>query len=450
MTLIPKVPFSDGDIWTPELGYLAFNQVFDDQPSYFGHYSRLADDSLSNANGMIKQRVSAITDPFLVTAGSGLNVNVASGIVTIGAGTTVSLTATTIAVPDNSTSYVYIGSAGVVAVTSRLPAVGMSLAKVVTSAGVITSITDTRALSLRSVRVDPLSSLVFGGQSSTDKVCTAGESLNDGLYYYRDFTVPAGVSITVNGYALIKCSGKVNIAGTITVTPIVAGGTPITAGTAATRYGSGLGSLSTSYPWGLQPYGSGGGAGQVPVMTGTPTAFVSGTGGFGGGGLRIEALDTITISGTINCRGGNAVQGSVTTAGSTVITGSAGGSGGCIILSSRTGVTLSPTSVYNLQGGNGSNGVVASSATPAQGGGGGAGGVMVILCPTANVNTTGATINITGGSSGLASSLITGSGWGSVNGAGFYANGGSANNSATVPVTAPSGALILVNELPLG
>jgi len=453
MVLLPNVPFADGDIVTPEVLNLAFNQVFDGQTQYLGHYPLIVNTQLSGATGQVKQVVDSITSPFLVTYVSALTVNVASGVVATDLGTVTSVATSNIVLPDNKTTYIYLNTSGVVTSADRLPTVCRALAKGVTSGGVVTTLTDLRSLTYRSIGIDPQSALVFGGQSVTDKVCTAGENLTNGLYYFRDFTVPSGVTVTVPGYANIKCSGKIVIDGTLTVTPIVPGGAALSPATTSQIYnarpGTGLGTYGGVYPWGLQPYGSGGQAGQFLSTGVVPTVFSSGSGGNGGGGLKLEAAQGITVTGTINARGGNAVTGALTSAATIVITGSAGGSGGCVIFTSKLGVTLSPTSTINVQGGNGSNGFQAGT-TPGAGGGGGAGGVVVILCPTGLANTTGSTINLTGGTSGLASTTIAGTGYGAPVGAGFATAGGNASSSATTPIVAPSGTFILLADLPLG
>lgn len=87
MALTPNVPFAEGDAWTPELAYDAFNSpVFDDQPQYLGHRNRIQDSELSNAAGQIKQRVGSIESGLRVSQVTGLTVRFESGTLVLPSG----------------------------------------------------------------------------------------------------------------------------------------------------------------------------------------------------------------------------------------------------------------------------------------------------------------------------------------------------------------------------
>jgi hypothetical protein len=126
--------------------------------------------------------------------------------------------------------------------------------------------------------------------------------------------------------------------------------------------------------------GSGGGAGGGGGEGQRNPAYGSG-GGAGGAGIELGACCNITISGTIDVRGGNGGPGDLGAGG--------GGSGGGIFLHANT-VTVSG----NLRASGGDGGAVGSFG--AQGGGGGA-GMIVIQTNQGGFNGNGATIELNGG-----------------------------------------------------
>lgn len=418
MTLYPNVPFVSGSAWTPDFANLALNPVFDDQTSYLGHQPKLVDTSLSDNPTMLKGRFVAVESSLAVTAGSGLAVTYNAGVAKFGT-TTYSIAAGTLTLPDNSTSYVYVSQSGVVSNNTQPPVVSFPMAIVVTASGAVASVTDLRYISTRSIKPAENSVRSFGGQATVDYVATNGDSFNQGLYYYRNFTVASGVTISINSLARIYCSGNVNIAGTVNVTTITAG-SPVTAsiltstGSSSGTPGQGLGATGSSYAWGAQTYGSGGGGGNGATYATTNQWLFSAAGGSGGGTLWLEAAGTISITGTVNANGtaggiggtsysfvGGVLQYNANTGSyQASISGSGGGSGGLIYLASLTSVVVS--GALSVAGGNGGNAFAyptsGASSYPVAGGAGGGGGVIVISSPA--INTTGATIALSGGTPG--------------------------------------------------
>lgn len=427
MALLPNTPFTDGQDWTAAYANQAFAQVFDDQTQYLGHQARLTDDSLSNAAGNIKDRLAAIEAPLKVSVASGLTLTYTAGSIRLPSGAVAALASGLIAVANNATSFVWVNASGVVETGLVPPAIRLLLARVVTVGGVVSSLEDSRSLTLRAVAPVAGSIKVFGGSNVADKTCTNNEAFDDGFYYYRDFIVPAGVSITVDKYAKIVCSGKIDIAGTITVSQATQGATGLSTGCVATLnlgggsgtgIGAGSGSSGTggsSNSYAVQPHGSGGGGG---IMSGTGSGQFS-KGGNGGGGLWLEASGTISVSGSIIAKGTNATIGVVLT-GTLMLSGGGGGSGGLVYLASLISVTLTSTCSIDVRGGNGANGVNNTGSNRAVGGGGGGGGWLVIAAPV--VNTTGSTVLLTGGSVGTDAG--TGAAQGGGAGAGYGGAGG--------------------------
>jgi hypothetical protein len=257
----------------------------------------------------------------------------------------------------------------------------------------------------------------FGGNGAQGNfVATNGQILDEGSYYYNDFTVAAGITITISRFAKIYCSGNVVIAGTINVSAGMPAQTEFITNSPSTIggwAGLGLGAASgvyggNSHSPAAQPYGSSGASGFVRDLSGL--GLTTSKPGSGGGGLEVQARGTILISGTISANGANAAMGIA--GGSADISGSGGGSGGFIGLFSLVSITVSGT--LSVRGGNGSNAI-----GNAVGGGGAAGGWLYFAAPV--ITTTGATLQLTGGIGGTSSGTAN---LGAGAGAGFGGTGG--------------------------
>lgn len=489
MTTYPDIPFVDGQIYTPDIAYLAFHQSYGDSLDLelLGNHPGITDEQLSNVPTAIKTRVSNVLDPLQVKAVAGLTISYNSGIVALTDGSLVTIPAAQVVVGDNTTLYVYVDGVGAVIVATTLPVICRPLAKVVTSGGAITSITDLRALSIRQVAPRPASIKSFGGVSTSDIICTALTNLNDGLFYCRDFIVPSGVSVTVPGWLKIYASRNVVINGSLIINPISEGGDAsvlipsTTAGFRGLNKGNGLGNVGSVYGWGFQGYGSGGYSGYG-ITSNAITYILTPVGGKGGGGVVIEAGGTITGTGTISAKGSDGTGGysylnatpTNTTPGyfepttSASIIGSAGGSGGFVSLSALGGVVFSGT--IDVRGGNGGLSMTNIATHFAGGGCPGAGGVVVITSPTYNIS--GATLQLTGGSFGTSQQLVTGatvssgvwtlpvanttSNSSGQRGASFGVSGGYWNtatvgsNYILTPVASQTGLIVLRDYVPLG
>lgn len=311
---------------------------------------------------------------------------------------------------------------------------------------------------------------LFGGNArgtNTDFSTTGNVTLSEGTYFYRNLTINAGHTVTVNKFARIHCTGTVTINGKITVTTAAPGGvglfyvnSPIGAlggepgfgigGQRPAAAGSAYGLAGTSYPPSAQLFGSGGTAGYI---NGTgQNDLRAGYGGDGGGGLIIEAAGAIALTQNesnpcIAADGGNGTNGAVTgTTGSTgAATGGGGGSGGLVSLSSLATITLDQngytgTAIITVRGGNGGTGArTAEASWPLSGGGGGGGGWIFLTAPTINYQG-GATISANGGTGGSGSGPGGSPGGGF--GAGYGGNGGTNGGGATAGTTGSTGIVI--------
>ncbi|MBW4558463.1 MAG: hypothetical protein KME59_21560 [Trichormus sp. ATA11-4-KO1] len=451
--LYPNTPFSEGSVFTPELADLAFEApIFDGQNQYKGHREKIRDDELSDLAGATKDRLRIVTDGLKPSVSSGLTVAYQSGTVVLPSGELLAIVSGLIVVPDNATSLIWVDSLGVIASGTIAPAIRILIAKVTTVSGTITALQDLRFNGLHPVSPISASIKVFGGSNTQDKVCTNGEVLDQGYYYFRDFTVPAGVSITIDKQARLFCSGNVSIQGVINITTAANGARPFSTGTISTINiggvtGTGLGAGSgssgagvTPYPYTAQPVGSGGGLGFAGGDSG---AVAFGGAGSGGGSLWVEASGEITVSGSIVAKGTDASIGFITSGTNVLVSGSGGGSGGLVYLSSLVGVTCTNTSVIDVRGGNGASAVRVGTGS-ANGGGGGGGGWLVLASPFNN--TTGATFLLSGGTPGA----TVGEGTGALGGGTGGAYGGAGGGAGSTPQSGGTGRLVLLSFVPIG
>ena len=473
-----KSVFAPGSVLTSAWANAIQNFTFVASPSSDGEYPLITNNDLSNAAGQIKPEWTTFRDALKIVAGSGLSVTYSGGAVTLPSGMISTISPGTLgSIANNATSYVFVDQSGTVASTTTYPVVGLPLAAVTTVSGAITVIQDLRPRH----SVMPVASAirVFGGTNLTDKTCTNGEVLDQGIYYFKNFTVPAGTSITVSYSCTIYCSGTVDISGTVIVTPM--GLAPSQAnvtlnglgtsqdGTAAT----GLGSKGVAYPWGAQTYGTGGRQGGATCWASSGNVLIwFGVPGDGGGAFWVESAGPVSVTGSILAKGADGTRGAIgssQTPGATQsgvfgsVNGTGGGSGGLIYLSSLTSVTVGATGTLDVRGGNGASSVANNNGNigVALGGMGGGGGYVVCVAPT--VNTSGATILLAGGTWGspagvgfsFASNIVTlstpNTAGGNALGGAFGGNSGSNVYTTSTQVTLSAGGtgkLVIRNFVP--
>lgn len=444
---MPKTTFAPNQILTAAQMNAIANPVFDGL-DLDGHNPKIIDAWLSDAPGQIKPQWQAFRDALLVTSSTGLTVQHTSAVVTLQDFTVATIAAGTLSLSNNATTFIFISEAGAIAQGTLLPVRCIPVAKVTTASGVVTSIEDLRPRfailpQARSLRV-------FGGSGSQGAyTLNSGTDTLSGEYYFTDFTVAAGTTLTIRGAATIYCSGNVNIAGTVTVTPPVKGGQGYVgnlSGVLPNAPGFGMGggnsvnaAPSETYSYLASPLGSGGAGGWVELQGSFSLRTPSG--GNGGGNVIFEAAGTIQITGTVRANGDNGQgQASVTNLaggapGSVTgsISGGGGGSGGLIWLRSLRSINASAAAVLSVVGGNGGTGFPNPPTQFTAGGGGG--GYLVAIAPT--VNFTGATINLNGGTSGGTS------GFGSVSGGSFGGAGGAPGQAGQ------AGQLVVRNVIPV-
>lgn len=298
--------------------------------------------------------------------------------------------------------------------------------------------------------IDPYA-LVYGAGSAGAKTVSANEDWS-GAYpadlQFTDFTVNAGITLTVPSGTLIRCTGTFTNNGTIKVLPGARGGNnrggdtgllvsyngPPEAGVAlAAAVNGDVGSNA-----GLRLSGDGGvgiGSLQARLLV-SPGAKAGGGGGTvlntvgaaGGGSFKIVCRGAIsnTIGATIEANGDF-------TSG---ISGQGGAGGGIIIFASATSVTNNGTMTANGSAGG-------DSSTSAGPGGGGGGGIVHLISPTISQGG-GSTVAVNGGGAGSIVGMVNqfyrsgGGGGGACRGNG--GNGGFVPAGATIaPMAAVAG-----------
>jgi hypothetical protein len=379
------------------------------QEEFPGSLLRLRDTSLSNDPTQLKPRWETFERTLQVTAGAGLTANYQGGSVTLPSGLSAVLAPGAIAVVNNAVSFVYVNTSGAVETAASLPVISIPLAQITTVAGAITQVIDLRPR----FAIQPISAAIkcFGGTGDQGNYTLSGSATFDqGEYYFRNFTINNTATLNVSRAVKIFCSGTCTIAGTVIVSAATTGGSMgfVAGNTTAPvgrvtggGIGGGSGNPGRTYNFVASPVGSGGSSGIIyPTGLSGDLAYPP-QGGDGGGAFLVEAAGNIVVSGSIQVAGTPAVTTSIGVAmGNPRIAGAGGGSGGLISLRSLSSIVISNTAILDVRGGNGSDGHGPNDASnnAACGGCGGGGGQTLLIAPS--VNTTGATILLTGGNAG--------------------------------------------------
>lgn len=266
--------------------------------------------------------------------------------------------------------------------------------------------------------------------AQADFTAVNGQALS-GEVTCRNFTIPAGVTVTISGSVSIRATGNAIIAGTVNGSGT---GTYGPSGYSTELYsnmttpplpGAGIGGGAgntggNEYSATVSTAGSSGASGVAQwLVVGNASAFCA-AGGNSGSTFLLRA-STINVTGTISCNGQDGQSAYVFAC---PVSGAGGGSGGTIILDADG--TCSNAGTISANGGNGSNGY----GLGVLGGGGGGGGQVIVQSRfgTATLGTT----SVTGGVAGTqAPGPYTASGGG---GGG---NGGPGGNGFSPGVTAP-------------
>jgi hypothetical protein len=275
--------------------------------------------------------------------------------------------------------------------------------------------------------------LVVPGIPAGAADCTMGEDGNGDLIIAADCTIPAGtynitrdfvinngVTVTAEGDTGTGTGVIINAGRDIDIQGVLSADSQGYAGeqgpgpgnndtTEAAGSGAGHGGVGGRSGNGTNSGGITYGVVSAPVTLGSGGGDDSGTGGMqggpGGGAIKLIAVNTITVAGTVSANGGNAID-SGHDAGA--------GSGGSVWLDAAS---IAGSGTLSAYGGNGFS---------YQGGGGGGGGRIAVTY--SNLNTSSYTVNQYGGAGGNQSGYVAFDG-----GAGtYYVKGATGNGSLTV------------------
>jgi hypothetical protein len=442
---MPKTTFVKGTVVTAEFLNSINAPIFDGTDAD-GHRGPLTDAELDPTPGSVKTGWQTFRDELKVSAGIGLTVSWVGGSVTRQDGSITTIAPSQIALPPSTSNYIFVDNSGSVAAATTYPLRSTPLARVTTSPTAILTIEDLRPRF--AIQALGQSVRVFGGSGSQgDYTLNSGSATLSGEYYYKNFTIGAGATLTIAGSANIYCSGDVNITGTINVTPPVKGGGALSGGVKPQDYsntqGLGIaggnsvnGPASPPYSYSSSPLGSGGAGPWITVASGSG-GITGSKGGNGGGAVVFEVGGSISVSGAIAALGESG-QGAAAvlnpSALSMTISGTGGGSGGLIWLKSMRSILVTAAASLSVRGGDGGTGY--PNPTTQLSGGGGGGGYVTLNAPA--INTSGATINLAGG----ASPYSTGT-YGAVSGGSFAGQAGGPGQPGGV------GQLILRTSIPV-
>lgn len=435
-----KSNFTDGVILRPEwvnsIQNLKFNKNAG-QELFDGEYYRLENDALSNSPGSIKPDFYGFVNQFKVSVVSGLVVRYEAGNLITSAGVSTPYIGGNITLQPNRISYINIDEIGIVRASSELPPVCYPMAKVSTSGSSVNNIEDIRPFN--AVQIRPNVSKILGGSGDEgDFVSNGNVTFKRGVYYYRNFRLNGGDTITIDKYAKIFVSANCIIYGNIDVNPCLAGGGSLSTlsleglnygGLPGFGIGGGTGTVGDddTYNWQTQNVGSGGSSGVITAIgssRGGATALARG--GTGGGGIEFEVGGRFALEGRIRANGS---FGYSTSPGSnSVSSGGGGGSGGTIVVIAGESISIRANGgrieANGGPGGAGRRGSGVSSSLKIAGGGGGGGGQAVLMAPDVEVET-GASISLNGGSPGVASDGSTSQPGTTIGGGTGGSNGGS-------------------------
>lgn len=128
----------------PKEWFNAIQDIQFDGEDLDGHYQPLEDDALSNSPGNIKPEFYTLRDAGKVAHVSGLTIKVAALSVGSQNGTRTNIAETQLTIDNNATRVVFVDSNATLQSAGSAPETGVLLARVVTSGGVVTTITDLR------------------------------------------------------------------------------------------------------------------------------------------------------------------------------------------------------------------------------------------------------------------------------------------------------------------
>lgn len=206
-----------------------------------------------------------------------------------------------------------------------------------------------------------------GDGSLGDKVCTNGEVF-EGVYNFKSFTVPIGVTVSINRTAIILCTGAFINKGAVIGYGRGAFGGPVGSDGGVGEFaGSGGGGLSTSSL--TFYYGGSASAATIDYVVRNNTAWMFGGGGSGGnnglgggnspsggpGGAGIIVRANQASVGTISMDGAGGISATGMKA-----TGASGGGGGAVLVIANI---ISNPSITVAGGGGGAPGSSGSWGT---------------------------------------------------------------------------------------
>ncbi len=180
----------------------------------------ITNEGLANTPGNVLYDFYDFVDQFAVlnNIAGGLSVTVKGGAVRLPDGSNLTVSQSNVAVPNNTVSFISIGSNGSIQATTIRPTYGYTLARVTTLNGVVTLIDDLRVNQTISPQANTVDT--FGGINQIDYTVAPNTTVNlSGAIECKNFILPSNSTIRVEGALVIRASGNVDILGTVTTSP---------------------------------------------------------------------------------------------------------------------------------------------------------------------------------------------------------------------------------------
>jgi len=236
--------------------------------------------------------------------------------------------------------------------------------------------------------------LYLGSESDGSVTISSNTNISAGEYHYSSLTIDSGRTLGISdtsGYLIIRCTGTVIIAGTISANGKGSSGAAQNTGTTGSVGGGGSGGGSGAAGGGDDVSNAGGSGGATTTRLSSVAGGVGDQGTGNNGSTVSNIIKNILLANVpsslyiLSGAGGGS-------GGRRLGYGGAGGAGGGSVIIIADTIDFQTGAALTSTGSNGSNG-----SSNSGGGGGGAGGSIMLF---ANTITNDGTVTITGGSGG--------------------------------------------------
>jgi hypothetical protein len=172
------------------------------------------DEALALANQQVADLKSQLSTAFQVKPVAGLNLSVAAGSVKIGV-LVVAIAASTITVPNNATSIIWISDLGTIVVSANRPTIGLEIARVVSANNAIISVQNYPLFEVRpaAINIDNYATIDYANSRSRVSVAVARKTAlyaipGNTAYYVVPFESLKGEGFATSGVFTAPVTGQ--------------------------------------------------------------------------------------------------------------------------------------------------------------------------------------------------------------------------------------------------